>query len=139
MESVKMKDEIIIGIGGLILSALTYFAGVVRTERRYKAQAEEERIAHFIDNFNNSRKFGHQKRVIEHLIPSGINNLKNDKEIESVLLNLERVHGRHPLQNNNEEIKQIGYKDFFIWSSKQRGSLTKDNINDFIEHYKKEH
>ena len=132
-----MGNEIIIGIGGLLLSVLTYFAGVVRTERRYKTQAEEKRIDHFIDNFNRNRKAGHSKRVIDHLIPGGINNLRDDKEIESALLNLERVHGRHPLRDNHEQIKQIGYKNFFLWSSKQRDKLTKDNINEFIERYKK--
>ena len=39
-----MKTQIIIEIGGLILSVLTYFAGVLRTEKRNKEQARKNRI-----------------------------------------------------------------------------------------------
>ena len=131
-----MKNEIILTIGGLILSVLTYFAVVVRTERRNKDQDEEQRISKFIENFNNSRKYGHGRRVIDHLIPSGINNLQSHEEIEAALLRLEEVHGWHPLRDNNEEIKKFGYKDFFSWASKEKDKLTKDTIVEFIKNYK---
>lgn len=39
-----MPNEILIGLGGLILSALTYFAGVYRTEKRLNKEEKRQRI-----------------------------------------------------------------------------------------------
>ena len=106
-----MSAEIIIGIGGLLISVLTYFAGVARTERRYKSQAKEKRIDDFVNTlFSEYRDDG---QVIGLLISSGINDLQNDDEIKNAL---EKVRNRlsfHPLRNWNNEIESIGYKTFF--------------------------
>lgn len=78
-----MTNEIIIGIDGLVLAALTYFAGVYRTESRYKKEQKEKRIDDFVNNF--FLKYEGVGVVIELLIPSGINNLAEDKEIQTAL------------------------------------------------------
>ncbi|MCK5313007.1 MAG: hypothetical protein KAJ62_12900 [Desulfobacteraceae bacterium] len=121
------------------IPSLMTFTLIVVTVLIFYRQKRDNRIDHFIQNFNNNRETGYSKRVIQYLIPSGINNLTNDKEIKMALSNIENIHGRHPLQTNNEEIKKIGYKKFFLWSSKERDSLTKNNIKDFIDKYKKAH
>lgn len=120
------------------IPSLMTFTLIVVTVLIFYRQKRDNRINHFIQNFNSNRETGHSKRVIEYLIPSGINNLKNDKEIKIALSSIENIHGRHPLQTNNEEIKKIGYKNFFLWSSK-RDSLTKNNIKDFISRYQNTH
>ena len=89
------------------IPSLMTFTLIVVTVLIFYRQKRDNRIDHFIQNFNSNRETGHPKRVIEYLIPSGINNLKNDKEIKIALSNLENIHGRHPLQTNNEEIKKI--------------------------------
>jgi len=106
-----MTNEIIIGIGGIILAALTYFAGVYRTEQRYKNQQKEKRINDFINNFFS--KYQGAGVAIELLIPSGINDLNNDHEIQIALNKLKNRLGFHPLRQWNNEIENLGYKIFF--------------------------
>ena len=121
-----MKSEIIIGIGGLILAALTYFAGVYRTELRYKKEKKEKRIDDFINNFFS--KYGGAGVAIELLIPSGINNLNDDKEIQIALNNLKNRLGFHPLRQWNSEIENIGYKKFFDSIINSGKPINKSNI-----------
>ncbi|MBI4632297.1 MAG: hypothetical protein HY742_00165 [Deltaproteobacteria bacterium] len=106
-----MSAEIIIGIGGLLLSVLTYFAGVVRTERRYKSQLKERRIDDFVNVFFS--KYKGAGVVIELLTSSGIHNMQNDDEIMAALETLRNRLGFHPLRNWNDDIRAIGYKKFF--------------------------
>lgn len=51
--------------------------------------------------------------VLECLIPAGIANLKNNKEIESGLARLRNRIGFNPLRTWNSDVKKIGYKKFF--------------------------
>jgi len=121
-----MKSEIITGIGGLILAALTYFAGVYRTEKRYKNQQREKRIADFVKNFFS--QYEGAGVAIPLLIPAGINNLSDDEEIQEALITLKNRLGIHPLRDRNSEIEIIGYKKFFDYMVNSGKSLTKSNI-----------
>ena len=51
-----MSDEFLIALGGLILSVLTYFAGVWRTERRHKTQDSEARIHRVFQEYMKFRR-----------------------------------------------------------------------------------
>jgi hypothetical protein len=39
------RDELLIGLGELVLSVVTYFAGVLRTERRHARPDREASVA----------------------------------------------------------------------------------------------
>jgi len=125
-----MGKDIIIGFGGLLLSVLTYFAGVIRTERRYKNQAKEKRIDDFVNTLFSKYRGG--GRVIELLIPSGINDLQNDDEIKNALEKARNRLSFHPLRNWKSTIEAIGYKTFFDYIVKNGISLNKSNINNAI-------
>ena len=122
-----MTNEIIIGIGGLVLAALTYFAGVHRTESRYKKQQKEKRIGDFVNNF--FQEYKGAGVVIELLIPSGINNLNDDEEIQTALNILKNRLGFHPLRQWNNEIESIGYKKFFDSIINSGKPINKSNIS----------
>ena len=66
-----MDCDLIIAIGGFILAALTYFAGVNWAERRYKRLEKVNRIDGVVNLFFSTYK--KDGVVIELLIPSGIN------------------------------------------------------------------
>jgi hypothetical protein len=104
-------EAILIGIGGIVLSVLTYFAGVIRTDRRHKAQAKDNRIDAFERAFFDS--YGGGGYILRHLIPTGINNLVDDDEIKIALDRLQNRIGHHPLRDWNQRIEEIGYKSFF--------------------------
>ena len=78
------RDGLIIGFGGLLLSALTYFAGVLRTERRHSRSDSEARIAKVLDAYMAA---SHAGRIngFPGLVQAGIAILKNDAEIRSLM------------------------------------------------------
>jgi hypothetical protein len=52
----NMTNEILIGIGGLILGVLTYFAGVWRTEKRHATQDRDARIRLVFERYMGFRR-----------------------------------------------------------------------------------
>ncbi len=51
-----MMGEILIGIEGLLLSILTYFAGVWRTEKRLSKEERNNRIQRVFDRYMEFRR-----------------------------------------------------------------------------------
>lgn len=78
------RDGLIIGFGGLVLSVLTYFAGVIRTERRYARTDRAVRITRVLDAYLDA---AHSGRVngFPGLLRAGVATLKNDAEIRELL------------------------------------------------------
>ena len=60
-----MRNELIIGLGGLLLSVLAYFAGVYRTEKRYKSQDKEKRLDKVLNRYMDFRKTNKTKTTQE--------------------------------------------------------------------------
>lgn len=78
------KDGHIIGFGGLLLSVLTYFAGVIRTERRHARSDRKARIAKVLDTYLAAARTG-RINGFPGLIRAGIATLENDAEIRSLM------------------------------------------------------
>ena len=107
-----MNNELLIGIGGLILSVLTYFAGVQRTERRHSAEdhrhAAEEREARIRRVFDQYMQFRRTNYTggYDGLQKSGVATLGSNAEIEE-LTRVIVAHGEaHPLGSNHLAIFQ---------------------------------
>ena len=91
-----MTSEILIGIGGLILSVLTYFAGVARTKKQLTTKDRDERIRRVLDTYMGFRRTN-KTSGLDGLQKAGIAMLKSNAEIGE-LLNLIVAHGEpHPL------------------------------------------
>lgn len=104
-----MKNEIIVGIGGLILSALTYFAGVQRGLQKEK----EERINEVLNKYMGFRKSNFTGGY-DGLVKSGVATLKNDQEIRE-LYKLITQHGeRAPLEIKKFKNVNLIFFDYVI-------------------------
>lgn len=77
-------NELLIGLGGLLLSTLTYFAGVLRTERRHARNDSEARITRVLDAYMTA---AHEGRVngFPGLVPAGVGTLTSDAEIRELM------------------------------------------------------
>ena len=131
-----MKNEIIIGIGGLLLAVLTYFAGVYRTERRYKKQAKEKRIENVINRYMEFRKTN-ETAGLDGLQRSGVGTLKDDKEIREVVDTILKYGETDPLQRPALEMDGIDLKVFFEEAAKKKlNFFHSKNLRIFIEKIK---
>lgn len=91
-----MTNEILIGVGGLILSVLTYFAGVARTKKQLAAKDRDERIRRVLNTYMGFRRLN-KTSGLDGLQKAGIATLESNGEI-SELLDLIVAHGEpHPL------------------------------------------
>jgi len=107
-----MKNEIIISIGGLLLSALMYFAGVFRTERRYKKQEKEKRIENVLNKYMEFRRIG-ETAGLDGLERAGVGMLKNDEEIREVVTLILQHGETDPLQRPFFQMDKIDLRVFF--------------------------
>jgi len=131
-----MKNEIVIGIGALLLAVLTYFAGVYRTERRYKKQAKEKRIENVINRYMEFRK-ANETAGLDGLQRAGVGTLKNDKEIREVVDTIMKYGETDPLQRPALEMDGIDLKVFFEEAAKKKlNFFHSKNLRIFIEKIK---
>jgi len=128
-----MKSEIIIGIGGLLLSALTYFAGVYRTELRYKKKAKEKRIENVVNRYMEFRK-ANETAGLDGLQRAGVGTLKDDAEIREVVNIIMKYGETDPLQRPAVQIDGIDLKVFFDEATKKKlNFFHSKNLRIFIE------
>lgn len=115
-----MTNELLIGIGGLILSVLTYFAGVSRTENRHTTQDREARIRRVFERYMEFRRTNYTGGY-DGLHKSGISTLASNEEITE-LMNLIVAHGEaHPLGSDHEVVfKSVNLLQFFRFAAEKR-------------------
>jgi hypothetical protein len=95
-----------------------------------------------VDDFENNflRIYKNDGCVLECLIPAGIANLKNNKEIKYALHRLRNRIGFHPLRTWDIDIAKIGYEKFFrsVLSKPGYDHLNKSTIQIYINSFKKD-
>ena len=113
-----MTSEILIGIGGLLLSVLTYFAGVHRTEKRLSKDERNTRIQKVLDKYMNFRRANYTSGL-DGLQKAGIATLFTDDEIIE-LIDMIIKHGeKNPLGRYQESLSKVGLKKFFDFTANQ--------------------
>jgi hypothetical protein len=77
-------NELLIGLGGLLLSVSTYFAGVLRAERRHARNDSEARITRVLDAYMAAARAG-RANGFHGLVPAGVGTLTSDAEIRKLM------------------------------------------------------
>lgn len=114
-----MQSQLLIGVGGVLLSALTYFAGVQRTERRYERGNRQARINHVATEYLRLSQ-GHRNSGINALIQAGVWTLKDDLEIREVIKSVIDHGDRSPFGAFHERIMKLDLWRYFS-VAKERG------------------
>lgn len=127
-----MKNELLIGIGGLVLAVLTYFAGVWRTKARHKKEDKGERINRVLDDYRklvtNAKSSG-----LHGLVLSGVATLKTDSEIRE-LGKLISAHGLpDPLVAEQGILNEVNLKKLFDYAASRKINFLNVNVIDIIE------
>ena len=112
-----MKNEITIGLGGLLLAALTYFAGVWRTEKRHDTIDKRDRMDAVFNRYMDYRKSKYTAGI-HGLQISGVATLVSDKEIRELADRIVAHNEKDPLERHTELFNNINLKVFFDYSAK---------------------
>ncbi len=109
--------EILIGIVGLLLSVLTYFAGVWSTEERLSKEERNSRIQRVFDQYMEFRRSKYTSGF-GGLQKAGVSTLQSDEEIRE-LIELIGNHGEtNPLGTNSAHLfESVDLKKFFDYTA----------------------
>lgn len=115
-----MSTEILLTIGGLILSVLTYFAGVTRTKRQLATQDRETRIRLVLDAYMDFRRKS-KTDGLDGLLKAGVATLASNAETYE-LLRLIVAHGEnHPLgRDHATQFAGVDLPRFFRYAAENR-------------------
>jgi hypothetical protein len=130
---INHKEWIFSGIGVLVISSSIVFINWIIRSVRQSKEKSEKRVEKFVDEFRNLYKDDGIK--LEILIPAGINNLKNDKEIKLAFESLIKVVPNHPLRSWKTRIEKVGYQRFCRYVVNSGGILNKHSIETFLNEY----
>ncbi len=127
-----MGNDLLIGLAGLVLSVLTYFAGVRRTEKRLAKEDRETRVRRVFDQYMDLRR-SKQTGGYDGLQRSGISTLQSNEEI-SELIQLIVAHGeKHPLGSNHAEVfRGVDLHRFFVYAASERVNFLTTPIEEVI-------
>jgi hypothetical protein len=127
-----VNSELIVAVGGIILSVLTYFAGVWRTEKRHRTEDREIRLRRVFDQYMGYRRTNFTGGY-DGLQRSGVSTLKSNAEIEEVC-RLVVSHGEaHPLGSDRDAVFQgVDLVKLFAYSAEKRVNLVATRIQDVI-------
>ena len=127
-----VTNELLIGIGGLILGVLTYFAGVWRTERRHAAEDRETRVRRVFDQYIQFRRTNYTGGY-DGLQRAGVATLGSNAEIQE-LVRLIVAHGEaHPLGSNHGTVfRGVDLVKLFKYAAERRVNFLTTRIEDVI-------
>jgi hypothetical protein len=128
-----MSNEILIGIGGLILSVLTYFAGVSRGTRQLAAQAREERIRRVLDTYMEFRRKS-KTDGLDGLQKAGVATLISNSEVNELLGRIVAHGEHHPLGSNHEAtFSGVDLPRFFLFAAQNKINFFQTSIEKVIK------
>lgn len=130
-----MENEIYIGIGGLLLSALTYFAGVKRGNTQINRHEENQRIADVLKRYIDM-VISNYSSGFHGLIQAGVNTLKNNSEIRKLIELIESHGDKNPLGSKKDILLNIDLKAFFDYICKNDINLSNTSVEKVIESIK---
>lgn len=128
-----MTNELLIGLAGLLLSVLTYLAGVWRTERRHKKDDREKRVQRVFAEYMKFRRTNWTGGY-DGALKAGIATLESNAEIAE-FCTLVVGHGElHPLGPDHASVfKGVNLLRFFRYAAQNRVNFITTPIEKAIE------
>ncbi|MDF9392560.1 MULTISPECIES: hypothetical protein [Methylococcus] len=127
-----MSNELLLSIGGLFISVLTYFAGVQRTEAHHRMKDRGVRIDRVI-NVYLEFDTKHKASGLDGLLKSGIATLETDAEIREVGRSV-RAHGKqNPLSLESGILDNVNLKKFFDYAARESVNFYITEVSDVVE------
>jgi len=123
-------DQIVIGIGGIIVAVLIYFAGVQRGKAQRSLDACEARINRVVDNFASLDPV-HRGLDLAEFIRAGAADLRDNPEVVEAARRIVNRGAHHPIPARiRKQIPEDEWLCFLGWCSKNRKPALSDLRNE---------
>lgn len=127
-----MTTEVFLTLGGLILSVLTYFAGVWQTERRFRKDDRESRIRAVFDRYMEFRRTNYMGGI-DGLLKSGVATLASEDEIRELVERIAAHGEKHPLGGDRDTaFADVDLCAFFSYAARERVSFLQQPLDEII-------
>ena len=123
-----MEDEILIGIAGLVLSALMYFAGVKRTEKRLQKEDKESRIDAVFSRYMDFRRTN-KTGGCDGLLKAGVATLESNFEIRELATRIVNHGEKNPING----LDTVDLKILFTYAAKNGINFLRKPVEEIIE------
>ena len=131
-----MTAEVVIGLAGLVLSILTYFAGVRRTEKRLRVEEKQNRIRGVFEKYMEFRRRNYTAGF-DGLQKACAVTLASDSEIRE-LADLIVKHGENdPLDRKSGQYSSVDFKAFFDYAVEERVNFLRTPVAEVVERSQK--
>lgn len=126
-----MSDTVLIGLAGLVLSVLTYFAGVWRTNLRHAKEDRTGRIRRVVDTYMAFRR-SNETSGFDGLQRAGVATLGSNAEIDEVIGQI-MAHGeKHPFGRYEPLFRGVDLLRFFRYTAEHRIDFHRREPQDLI-------
>lgn len=127
-----MTDQVLIGLAGLVLSVLTYFAGVWRTEKRHAREDSAGRVKRVSEKYMEFRRTN-LTGGYDSLQKAGMATFASNAEVQEVLA-LIVAHGEnHPLGSDHQSVFQgVDLLKLFKFAAERQINFLRVQIQDII-------
>lgn len=112
-------NELLIGLGSLLLMVLIYFAGVSRTKHQHARNDSEARITKVLDVYMAAAREG-RTNGFHGLVAAGVATLKSDAEIRELI---HRIVQHDPRWDPRPTLKDVDTHKFFRAAVERRYNL----------------
>lgn len=130
-----ISNEVLIGLAGLVLSVLTYFAGVQRTKWQLQGSEKEERIKHVMNIYLENLRSGLNSNF-DGLMKAGVVTLKDDKEIRELCERIVKHGVGHPFGKNISLLDDVDLHFFFSYAVSKNIDFFRTDLKDIVEKIK---
>jgi hypothetical protein len=129
-----MTDQVLIGLAGLMLSVLTYFAGQWRAEMRHARDNRGERIQRVVDAYMGLRRSRPpETKGPDGLHRAGIATLKSNAEVQEVIDFIVAQGEDHPLGEEHEaDFRGVDLLKLFKYAVDHRTNFLRVQMQDLI-------
>jgi hypothetical protein len=126
-----MTSEILIGIGGLILSVLTYFAGVYRTAKRLSKDDRNARIQRVFEKYIAFRRTNYTSGF-DGLQKAGTATLESDDEIRELIALIIKHGESNPLGGKASLFDRVDLKRFFDYAANKQINFFNTTVEEVL-------
>jgi hypothetical protein len=126
-----VPDQIVIALGALVISGLSYFAGVYRTRKNLDRTEREARIgrvvAAYLSLVQNARTGQH-----DGLMKAGVATLHNDAEIRSALEKIGKHGLKSPIASEATKLEDVDLHTFYTLAAERRHNVYRNDFDELV-------
>ncbi len=126
-----MPDQILIALGAIVISGLSYFAGVYRTRKQLDKTEREARINRVATAYL-ALVQAVKTSGCDGLLKAGVATLKSDEEVRATLERIEKHGQKSPIAAEAAKLEGVDLSFFFAIAAERQHNFFRGDLDKLI-------